>query len=115
VLSTSGLIYRSRDQIVSGALTYAVAAGCPVVSTPYLYAEDLLSSGAGVLVPFGDSSTLAAAVLDLLESPAKMTAARTEARRVGADLSWASVGKATLEVLAEAARGARYAGVVARS
>jgi len=107
--------YRSRDQIVSGALTYAVAAGCPVVSTPYLYAEDLLSSGAGVLVPFGDSSMLAAAVLDLLGSPAKMRAARAEARRVGADLPWASVGKATLEVLAEAAQGVRYAGVMARS
>jgi glycosyltransferase involved in cell wall biosynthesis len=107
--------YRSPDQIVSGALTYAVAAGCPVVSTPYLYAEDLLSSGAGILVPFGDSSMLAAAVLDLLGSPAKMSAARAEARRVGADLPWASVGKATLEVLAEAAQGVRYAGAVTRS
>jgi glycosyltransferase involved in cell wall biosynthesis len=97
--------YRSPDQIVSGALTYAVAAGCPVVSTPYFYAEDLLSSGAGVLVPFGDSSKLAAAVLDLLGSPAKLGGARAAARRVGADLTWASVGKGTLELLSEAARG----------
>jgi glycosyltransferase involved in cell wall biosynthesis len=98
--------YRSRDQIVSGALTFAVAAGCPVVSTPYFYAEDLLSSGAGRLVPIGDSPKLAAAVLDLLDSPAKLKAARAEARRVGADLTWASVGKATLELLSEAAQGA---------
>jgi glycosyltransferase involved in cell wall biosynthesis len=96
--------YRSKDQIVSGALTFAVAAGCPVVSTPYFYAEDLLSSGAGVLVPFGDSAALASAVLTLLDSPAKMRAAQTAARRVGADLSWSSVGKATLELLSEAAR-----------
>ena len=44
--------YRSREQIVSGALTFAVAAGCPVVSTPYFYAEDLLSyrrRGAGAV------------------------------------------------------------------
>jgi glycosyltransferase involved in cell wall biosynthesis len=97
--------YRSRDQIVSGALTFAVAAGCPVVSTPYFYAEDLLSSGAGRLVPIGDSSKLAAAVLDLLDSPAKMKAARAEARRVGTDLTWASVGKTTLELLSEATQG----------
>jgi len=99
--------YRSRDQIVSGALTFAVAAGCPVVSTPYFYAEDLLSSGAGVLVPFGDSSRLAAAVLELLGSPVKMAEAQAGARRVGAELSWRSVGKATLEVLSEAARQVR--------
>jgi glycosyltransferase involved in cell wall biosynthesis len=98
--------YRSRDQIVSGALTFAVAAGCPVVSTPYFYAEDLLSSGAGRLVPIGDSPKLAAAVRDLLDSPAKLKAARAEARRVGADLTWASVGKATLELLSEAAQEA---------
>jgi glycosyltransferase involved in cell wall biosynthesis len=96
--------YRSKDQIVSGALTFAVAAGCPVVSTPYFYAEDLLSSGAGVLVPFGASARLAAAVLDLLDSPVKLRTAQSEARRVGADLPWASVGKATLELLSEAAR-----------
>lgn len=96
--------YRSKDQIVSGALTFAVAAGCPVVSTPYFYAEDLLSTGAGVLVPFGDSRRLAAAVLDLVGSPAKLRSARRAARRVGADLTWASVGKSTLELLTEVAR-----------
>jgi glycosyltransferase involved in cell wall biosynthesis len=99
--------YRSRDQIVSGALTFAVAAGCPVVSTSYFYAEDLLASGAGRLVPFGDSSNLVAAVLELLGSPDKMAAARAEALRIGSQLSWATVGKVTLELLAEAAHGVR--------
>ena len=42
--------YRNPQQISSGALTFAVAAGCAVVSTPYLYAKDLLGSGAGTLV-----------------------------------------------------------------
>ena len=78
--------YRSREQIVSGALTFAVAAGCPVVSTPYYYAEDLLGSGAGVLVPFDDAAAMSAAVLDLLDHPASWTRARTEARRVGSAL-----------------------------
>ncbi len=95
--------YRSREQIVSGALTFAVAAGCPVVSTPYFYAEDLLASGAGRLVPFGDERALADAVLALLDSPDALAAARKEALREGAELGWSSVGKATLAVLAEAA------------
>jgi len=94
--------YASREQIVSGALTFAVAAGCAVVSTPYLYAEDLLQTGAGLLVPFGDGAALAATVLELLRSPARLAAARAEARRIGAGLSWRRVGEATAQVLATA-------------
>ena len=88
--------YRSREQIVSGALTFAVAAGCPVVSTPYFYAEDLLGSGAGVLVPFDDAAGLGRGGAGPARPPRKLAAARAEARRVGAALAWPSVGKATL-------------------
>jgi glycosyltransferase involved in cell wall biosynthesis len=95
--------YRSKEQIVSGALTFAVAAGCPVVSTPYYYAEDLLASGAGVLVPFDDPAAMSAAVLDLLDHPADLARAREEARRVGSGLAWTRIAASTLEVLAEAA------------
>lgn len=94
--------YRSRDQIVSGALTYAVVAGCPVVSTPYLYAEDLLAGGAGVLVAFDDPDALAAGVAHLLDDPGVLQRARDEARRVGAELTWPAVGMQTLHVLREA-------------
>jgi glycosyltransferase involved in cell wall biosynthesis len=94
--------YRSREQIVSGALTFAVVAGCPVVSTPYFYAEDLLSSGAGVLTPFGEPDAFADAVLGLLDDPAALEAARTEAGRVGARLTWPAVGAQMLDVLSEA-------------
>lgn len=94
--------YGSREQIVSGALTFAVVAGCPVVSTPYFYAEDLLGSGAGVLVPFGNSDALADAVLALLDDPAALAEARRVATRVGSQLAWPSVGAQTAKVLAEA-------------
>ena len=94
--------YRSREQVVSGALTFAVVAGCPVVSTPYYYAEDLLASGAGVLVPFDDPAALAEGVLGLLDDPEALAAARAEAQRVGSELSWPAVGMQTLRVLDEA-------------
>src|SRR2546421_1819133 len=75
--------YRNREQISSGALTFAIAAGCGVVSTPYWHAQDMLASGAGRLVPFEDPAAFADAVCDYVEQPELLAAAREEARRVG--------------------------------
>lgn len=94
--------YRSREQIVSGALTFAIAAGCPTVSTPYYYAEDLLSTGAGVLVPFDDPAAMAEAVNGLLDDPDELERVRRRARAVGRQLSWPQVARQTADVLDEA-------------
>ncbi|MFL5962641.1 MAG: glycosyltransferase [Gaiellaceae bacterium] len=94
--------YRNREQIASGALTFAIAAGCAVVSTPYWYAQDMLASGAGRLVPFDDAAALAEVVCGYVEQPATLAAARAEARRVGSSLAWPSVAEATAVVLKEA-------------
>lgn len=94
--------YRSREQIVSGALTFAVVAGCPVVSTGYFYAEDLLGSGGGLVVGFDDPAAFAAGILHFLDDPAKLAAAAAETRRVGAGLAWPAVGAQMMEVLGQA-------------
>src|SRR6185437_8453268 len=94
--------YHGREQIASGALTFAIAAGCGVVSTPYWYAQDMLASGAGRLVPFDDPAALADAVCDYIEQPAALAAARAEARRIGSALAWPAVAEATAVVLREA-------------
>ncbi len=94
--------YRSREQISSGALTFAIAAGCGVVSTPYWYAQDMLASGAGRLVPFEDPAALADAVSDYVEQPELLATARAEARRIGSSLAWPAVAEATASVLREA-------------
>ena len=94
--------YRSREQIASGALTFAIAAGCGVVSTPYWYAQDMLATGAGRLVPFDDPETLAETVCEYAEQPELLASARREARRLGSSLAWPSVAEATAAVLGEA-------------
>ncbi len=94
--------YLDRDQTSSGALTFGIAAGCAVVSTPYRYAEDLLATGAGTLVPFSDPPALGAAILAFIDEPKLLLAARGEARRIGERLSWPSVAEATALVLREA-------------
>ena len=94
--------YGNREQIASGALTFAIAAGCAVVSTPYWYAQDMLASGAGLLVPFLDPEAVADAVCSYIEQPDMLLAARTEAKRIGSTLAWPAVAEATARVLQEA-------------
>jgi glycosyltransferase involved in cell wall biosynthesis len=94
--------YKGLEQIASGALTFGIAAGCGVISTPYWYAQDMLASGAGQIVPFADPDALADAVCAYVEQPELLEEARAEARRMSALLTWPSVAAATASVLAEA-------------
>ena len=84
--------YRNREQIVSGALTFAVAAGLPVVSTAYYYAEDLLGSGAGRLISFDDPDGLRREIQSLVNDPVALKACRIEAENVAVELGWTAVG-----------------------
>ncbi len=85
------LPYDSADQVTSGVLVDAVAAGRPVVSTAFPHATELLASGAGIVVPQRDPAALAAAIRSVLTDPDRSKAMATEARRLAPDLSWAAV------------------------
>jgi glycosyltransferase involved in cell wall biosynthesis len=84
--------YFNLDQIVSGALTFALAAGCPVVSTPYLYAIDQLADGAGTIVAGRSSDAFAAAVIEL-SNPLRLAAAKHRSAEIGASMHWPVVGQ----------------------
>ena len=95
--------YQSREQIVSGTLAYAVGMGKAVVSTPYLYAEETLADGRGLLVDFGDVPTLTARLIELIETPATRHRMRKLAYQYGRQMIWPEVGRRYLELFDQVA------------
>jgi glycosyltransferase involved in cell wall biosynthesis len=63
-----------RGRTSSDSLGYALAAGCPVVTTDHPFARETVTDGAGVIIAPGDPAALAAAVDRLLDEPAQRIA-----------------------------------------
>lgn len=95
------LPYDSREQVTSGVLIEAVAAGRPVVSTAFPHAVELLADGTGIVVPQGDSAGLAAALRRVLDEPGLADDMARRAARKAPELFWSAVA-------------ARYQGIAER-
>ena len=87
--------YSDAEQIVSGALSFAIAAGVPFVSTPYRYATGLARQGCGMTVPFDDDEALADALTRALTDDALRHKMAMRAEAVSAVRSWPQVGQLT--------------------
>jgi glycosyltransferase involved in cell wall biosynthesis len=86
--------YLNPVQIVSGTLAYAVGAGKAIVSTPYLYAEELLAHGRGYLAPFRDAAAIAGAINLLFDDSFLRRATERRAYRFGRQMTWPHVARA---------------------
>lgn len=69
-----------------------------MISTPYWYAEELLSEGRGILVPFNSPVSIANEVLMLLENESERHAIRKRAYMFGRDMIWPQVAARYMEV-----------------
>ena len=83
--------YLNPVQIVSGTLAYAVGLGKAVVSTPYLYAEELLAHGRGFLVQFRDGVSIAETVNALFADRDLRASTERRAYRFGRQMTWPHV------------------------
>lgn len=102
--------YLNPVQIVSGTLAYAAGAGKAIVSTPYLYAEEILANGRGFLAPFRDADAIARAIVGLLDDPFLRRATERRAYRFGRQMTWPHVAAAYARVFEEVLPGGRYGG-----
>jgi glycosyltransferase involved in cell wall biosynthesis len=102
------LSYDSSDQVTSGVLVEALGAGKPVVATAFPHAVELLSGGAGRVVPHRDPDATASALADLLVGPGREQA-QLAARAIGARLLWPAAAS-RFEAEVEALVGKRAVG-----
>lgn len=86
------LPYESREQISSGVLVEAIAAGKPVVATAFPHAIEQLASACGIVVPHEDPASIARALRRLLVDEGLSASMRSQARLEAERLAWPAVG-----------------------
>ncbi len=92
------LPYESHDQEMSATLVEAIAAGRPVIATPFPHAVELLAAGAGILVAHGDVAAMASAMRSVMTDSGLVAAMAAEARRMAPSLLWSSVASLYIDL-----------------
>jgi hypothetical protein len=91
--------YGSMAQATSGTLSYAVALGKAVVSTPYAHAQELLADDHGILFPVDDAGALSSALIDLLEHPDRIAILQQRAYLRGRSMLWSSFAAQCMNII----------------
>ena len=99
------LPYASVDQVTSGVLVEAIAASKPVIATTFPHSVEVLSGGAGMLVPHGDANALGEALRDALTRPEAAARMARVAGRIAEGWDWPTIGRRYDALFTETAAG----------
>ncbi|MFC4303172.1 glycosyltransferase family 4 protein [Cohnella boryungensis] len=84
--------YPGMSQITSGTLAYAAGLGRPILSTPYVYAKDLVQGYEEMLLPFGDVDAWSAKLIEVFTYPGMLGNWESVISDIGRSMHWPHVG-----------------------
>jgi len=84
--------YPDLDRTQAATLSFAMAAGKPIVSTPYAYALEMLTAACGRIVQPGSPDAFAAQLIELLNDPDLRTSMGLETYDRSRGMVWWEVG-----------------------
>lgn len=99
--------YLSRNQVSSGTLSYALAAGKAVVSTPYLHAQEALGGGRGLFCNFNDADSIADQVTEIIDNKLLRKSLEHKAYKYSRKFTWPLVAKKYLKLFDELTKRSR--------
>lgn len=91
--------YFNLQQSTSGTLSYAVALGKAVVSTPYVHAIEILGGDVGKLIEPNSAAAIAQAVIGLLDDKAELLAMQRRAYQKGRTTIWPRFASAAAKLI----------------
>ena len=102
------LPYASLEQVTSGVLVEAIAAGKPVIATRFPHAIELLSGGAGITVPHDDPGALSEALRRVLTDRRLTTQMGRNAQLLADGWYWPTIGRRFGTMMSEMAEANRF-------
>jgi glycosyltransferase involved in cell wall biosynthesis len=96
------LPYPNREQISSGTLLYAMSAGKAIVTTPFLLAEEMISSRCAMRCEFRNPDSIANCILKLLKNTSIRKRLEKQAYLYSKDKSWSNIAMKYVDLFNEA-------------
>lgn len=96
--------YLNEAQITSGTLSYALAVGCYVISTPYWHAREVFEHCPGSLVAYNDADAIRTEVIDLFREADVLNDLRRDVYQWAEHTHWPAFGSRLVELIADAVK-----------